>query len=364
MSSLGMGFATYMKKQNVQMRGTDISEDLRNAGMLTQKKLSEDIKQAAFLYPSCDVNQASSAATTACSSLKIRSDITPIPAATKEDLDALTDFTLSADLSTATGSLTKATDALRLAVFNYSGTYNCKLNAKHVGANPSTTSGTSAGAERLFLERDACNGKVAVGSLFMIVQSFGTTSIRTYANVFQITALTNLGTVPGASNYETQVDALSTNNIYNQPGGLGLSGFTSEARIYPIKLVEWAVGNTGGLYRREIIPSSGDLTGKQAWSLMQSSVEGVQFGYVTASTTQSWIHNRTMAFTNDADANGVRNNNGLEDIRGVTPWFVIKSSRSAQDGKTYDNPLTASVEADAFARKDFKFFVEVRNFSN
>jgi hypothetical protein len=157
---------------------------------------------------------------------------------------------------------------------------------------------------------------------------------------------------------DIQIDTSSSTSLYNQTGGLGLSGFTGEARIYPVKLVEWAVSTSGGLYRREVKPTSADTTGFQSWTLMQSSVEGIQFTYVTAAGSSSWTHNRTLTWTSNSG------NNGVEDIRGVTPWMVLKSSKPTPDQTTDDNPLTSTVESDNYSRKDIKFFVSFRNFSN
>lgn len=175
-----------------------------------------------------------------------------------------------------------------------------------------------------------------------------------YSNVFQITALTDLG---GASTSpdQLQVDAQSSSSIFNQSGGLALSGFSSAARIFPIKLVEWAVQPGEGLYRREIIPTQSSLNGYGQWNLVQADVEGIQFFPITATTTSIVEHERTMQFTSDSS------NNGIEDIVGVSVRMVVKAQKPATDGTLYDNPLTAAVENDPYPRQEQKFFVDMQN---
>jgi hypothetical protein len=354
-SMLGLGVTQYMKKTNVTLRGTDISDDLRTSLNLVEKKLMDDIKQAAKVYPSCDTNQATSAATTTCSSLKIRGAFTPLPGVDQADVNALTTFALPANLTSAPSSLAKTSDALRIVQYDFSQTFDCRLNSSHTGgANPSTTAGTASGAERMWASWDACHSKLAVGKLYVLLQTFGPSSAPVaFGNIFQITTLTDAGVRP--ANNDIQIDLVSTSNLYNQPGGMGLSSYTSSARIYPVKLVEWAVGATGGLYRREIKPSSTDLTGYQAWTVIQGNVESLQFHTLTIGTDVT-EHIRTMQYTADA------NTNGIEDIRGVLPWIVIKSNKPSQDGTTYDNPQTASAENDLYQRKDVKFFIQMKNF--
>ncbi|MBN8555779.1 MAG: hypothetical protein J0L93_10070 [Deltaproteobacteria bacterium] len=355
-SAFGLGIAGYMKKTNTTLRGADITDDLRTSLGLTQKRLMDDIKQTAKVYPSCSSNQASSAATAACTDLKIRGAFVPLPGTDKADVDAMTGFALPSNLSDSNSTLSKSTDSIILAQYDFSQTFDCRLNSSHTGgSNPSTTSGTSTGAERLWASWDACHNKLSVGKLYVLLETFTASGVSTsFGNVFQITSLTDAGTRPSTN--DIQIDAASTNNLFNQQGGLGLSGFTSNARIYPIKLVEWTVASTGGLYRREIKPSSGDLSGYQAWVQVQANVEGIQFYPLTITTTSAVEHQRTMQFTSNA------NNNGVEDIRGISPWVVLKSNKASQDGTTYDNPQTASSENDAYPRKNAKFFVQMRNF--
>lgn len=359
MSSLGMGFTSYMKKQNAELRKSDLRDGIRTSGGLAQKILMDDIKQSVFLNPSCSTNQASSAATTACTNIQIRGGVTPLPGVSKESVNSMTSFGLPSNLNDSSASLSFSSDAIRLVMYDYSSTWGCKLNPRHSGSNPSTS------LQRLWLQRSACldasnNIRVAQGKLYIIVQSFGSSSPLTYSNIFQITsAPLDQGSVLD----DIQIDISSTSNLYNQSGALGTSGFTGEARIFPVKLVEWAVSSSGGLYRREVKPTAADTTGFQSWTAMQKNVEGVQFSYVTASPTSTWTHNRTLTWTADT-SNGVSINNGIEDIRGITPWIVMKSDKPTPDATTDDNPLTAEVESDGYSRRDSKFFVDFRNFAN
>lgn len=354
MSSLGIGVTTYMKRQNLELRKSDLRDDVRTSGGVAAKLLIDDIKQAVFLNPSSTTNPASSSVTTPASAIQVRAGVTPIPGVSKEDVDAMTTLWLPSNITADASDLEKSSDAIRLVEYDYTGTWGCRLNPRHSGSNPSTSQ------ERLWIQRSSCLNasneiRIAQGKIYIIVESFGTASPVTYSNLFQITAPpTDLGVAAD----EILVEASSSSNLFNQNDGLGLSGFTNAARIYPVKLVEWAVGDSGGLYRREIKPTADDTSGYQSWTLMQANVESIQFNYITSNGVDAWTHSRTMTWTSDT------HNDGVEDIQGVLPWFVIKSAKPNPDSVTDDNPLTALVESDHYSRKDFKFFVDFRNYSN
>ncbi len=351
MSGLGLMVANYMRKSSGNMTSTDVASDLASTGLLVQKMLSEDLKQVAFVNPSCDTNKAITSVTTLCSNVIVRGGITPLPGVELTAVNAMTSFGVPANISNSTASLTSSSDGLRLVLYDFTTPINCKLNS-YASPNPSTTAGSATGAERFQTLREGCTGNLVVGKLYLIQESFSDNT-TVYSNVFQITAVQDLGGSSTSSN-QIQVDAASTGSSYNQVGGLGLSGFSSSARIYPIKLVEWAYEN-GGLYRREIQPSSGDLVGLGTWKLMQGGLDGIQFFPLTITTTSAIEHQRTMSYTADTS------NDGIEDIRGVSPRFVLKSNRATTDGNTYDNPLTSTVENDHFPRYESKFYVDVNN---
>lgn len=356
-SFLGIAMANYLRKSNVNMSSSDASSELHSHLSVLQKMLTEDIRQAAYINPSCATNPASSSATTSCSNLKIRGGIMPMPGTTASAIDELTNFDLPSNLEYSTSALSESSDALRLVVFNFSDSTNCRLNP-YKTSNPSSTSGTATGAERFWTLREGCSTILSTGGLYIIMEAFDDDS-TIYSNVFQVTALTDLGGTATSSD-QLQIDAASTNNLYNQVGGLGLSGFTSNARIYPIKIIEWAfesgTGLSGpGLYRREISPSSSDLQGYGTWNLVQSSMDGIQFFPVTMTSTSVVEHQRTMQFTSDTA------NNGIEDILGVSVRVVLKSSKATSTGGPYDNPLTSTVEGDQYPRLETKFFINARN---
>lgn len=72
-----------------ELRKSDLRDNVRSSGGLGQKVLMDDIRQIAFVNPSCVDHPASSAVTTDCSVLKIRGGVIPVPDATVDTLDAL-----------------------------------------------------------------------------------------------------------------------------------------------------------------------------------------------------------------------------------------------------------------------------------
>lgn len=275
----------------------------------------------------------------------------PVPAGSKTTMHTATNtLGLPSNLQVATSSLTGNSDSLRLVLYDFSTPMNCKLN-HYRATNPSATAGIGLGAERFWTLRSGCNGNLVVGRLYVMMEAIGT---EVYSNVFQITGVTDLGG-NSTSTDQLQVDVASSNSIFNQQGGLGLSGFSAAARVYPVKLVEWAHENGQGLYRREIVPTASNLNGYGSWNLLSEAVEGIQFYPVTVTTTSIIEHQRTMQFTADP------NNTDVHNIRGLSVRVVIKSSKAANDQVVYDNPLTSAVEDDHIPRQEMKFYVDSEN---
>ncbi len=354
LSALGMGMTSYIKKSQVGLQESQETDDARISAQIIQQRLNDDLSQVVYLRPSCDDKPPAGTGVTAdCDSVKVLGGVTPLPGVTKTSVENMTSTRPPNNLNYETSSLTNANDSMRLLLYNFSGSeFNCHLSATPT-TNPSQTAGTGSGAERLWLDYDQCNGKVAVGGLYIITQTLGT-SDEVFANLFQITAIEE----ESSPEQRLQVDVSSINNRYNQEGGLGLSGYSGiTARIYPVKLVEWTIGDNEGVYRREITPSANDMTGYQDWALLQADVEGMQLFPLTMTADGSIEHQRTITWSDPADTD----DDGIEDIRGVSPRVVTKSNRQSPSGRTYDNPLTAANEADHYPRKEIKFFVSMKN---
>jgi prepilin-type N-terminal cleavage/methylation domain-containing protein len=350
LGALGLGMTNYLRKNSRTMSNVDATADVQSTAAEVQKLFSKDIRQVAYIHPGC--GGAPTGSTAACNTIPVKGGIVPIPGKNKTQVDALTNtLGVPSNISDTTSSLSVVSDAMRLALFDFTTPINCKLN--HFRAtNPSTTAGNGAGAERMWALRSGCTGNLVVGGLYVLMESIGTAPAVVYANVFQITAMTDLAG-PATGPDQLQIDAAST-SIFNQTGGLGLSGFSASARIYPIKLVEWAHESTN-LYRREIKPISTSANGYGSWNLLSENVEGLQFYPITVTTTSIVEHQRTMQFTADTD------NNDVDDIRGVSPRIVIKSTRTSSDTALYDNPMTAEVENDHYPRQEMKFYIDVQN---
>lgn len=363
-SAIGMGITRYLKKTASVARDSQGTEENRQKIQMISKLLREDLQQAVYLNPSCTTNAApnsSSPINTPCSDIQVRAGIQPYPGTNLSTIDALSVLTPPANLESATNALGVANDSLRILRYDFTGSFNCRLNRSTAvrPTNPSQTSGTGSGAERLWAD-STCNGLLSVGGLYVITEVFDTdlnstasTDLVPYSNLFQITALTDTGS-------DLQIDAASSNNRFNQVGGLGRSGYSNKARIYPVKFIEWSYDDgsgsqAAGLYRREIDPTSANLLGYGSWKLIDPTVIGLQFYPLTVTTTTPVVHQRTMQF------DGNVNNNGLEDIKGVSPRIVIQGDKIQSTEKTFDNPLTSAVETGKFPISDTKFFVEMRN---
>ncbi|PIR22177.1 MAG: hypothetical protein COV44_09165 [Deltaproteobacteria bacterium CG11_big_fil_rev_8_21_14_0_20_45_16] len=360
-SFLGLEIAQYLKRQQATMLASEATEANLQRSEIVKRLFNEDLKNAVYIQPSCvekpgpnrDVDRP-------CADVKIPSGFMIYPGAGYSDLNEATDLLAPANLEANVEDLTYASDAIRFALYDFEGSFNCTLS-KEQSVNPSVTDEVGGEAERLWAGPE-CEDLIQDGQLYALVEmfdedpySYTADDYLQYTNVFQATD------VVVDEGVEVQIDALSTDNLFNQPGGLGLSGYSNYARIYPIKLVEWAFDDGSGehakgLYRREIIPTAADPEGYQDWQLIDATVDGVQFYPVTLSSSGFVQHNRTMTFDGADEAN-----DGMEDIRGVTARIVFKSTRSRTDGSTYDNPLTDTVEADAYPRLDTSFYVGFQN---
>ena|GEM_PF-2211015 len=337
LSAMMLGFSTYIKKNESHLKLADISQNVRQGSNVAENLLKRDLQQVVYINPSCIDNAPTGVTVTAqCSNIKIRGGLTPYPGYLKSDMAALTDFSLPGTLTANYQELPYDSDAIRIALFNFSDGFNCPLDSS-VSDNPSTIS------DNLWATSE-CSGLLSSGKLYILVEAFDD---QVYANIFQVTSLTESTNV--------HITAQSGSSLFNQTDSLGTSGFDSNARIYPVKLVEYADDPSQGLMRREITPGPNDLNGYQNWIVAEGDVESIQFSPVTILSTGAKTHNRTMDFTSDND------NNGVEDIRGVSPHYVVKSATASTEGQTFDNPLTAVIENDHFPRYENEFFVLMRN---
>jgi len=360
-SAMGVGMVNYLKKNNTNLRSSDMTEELRNAGQNAQLALTDDLTQVTFINPPCTNNAPTGVTPTiACASVKVRAGITPLPGKHKDNVSSMTDFQLPSNINYPANSITEINDSVRLVLYDFAQSFNCRLSARHGTANPSAT------VESLWVDPN-CDLKLTIGKIYVLVQSWSSTTA--YASVFQVTGLGTLQAMAGTGyqglagpTQEIQVDIASSNNRFNQVGGLGISGFTSEARIFPAKLVEWSVKTDGGLYRREVKPGTADTTGFQSWKLVQKQVESFHILPVTVTTAGATEHNRSMTFCTSADTD-FANCDGPEDIRGVNAHIIFKSSRATNDERTFTNAMQTSSTADKYPRLETKFFVAMRNFN-
>jgi len=338
-SALGLGIAKYMKKSNSTLRSSDMTEELRSVSEQVQSLIATDLSQVAFVNPLCVGNSPTGVTPTInCSSVKIRGGITILPGTDKTDVHAMTSFGLPANYTSSAASLTKSTDSFRLVVYDQIDNFSCRLGT----ADPSLV------AEQFSVD-SACTPNLAVGKLYVVVQSFGTAGTVAYANLVQVTAI----------NTGTHLISISTgsSNRYNQTGGIGISGFTQRAMIFPVKMVEWSIASDG-VYRREISPSSSDLVGLGTWRQISPRVESMQAKPVTITSTVATEHNRTLSGLDAAD----ENMDGIEDLRGLQVDLILKSARVDTSGKTYTNSHNSSATADTYPRQQTKFFTAMKNF--
>lgn len=362
-SALGLGIATYMKTNQSTMRESDLTELNRQKTQMVQLLMSQDLQHVVALRPACTDDSPpnpSFTVSTACSSVPVRSGITPLPGLTKTDVDSLAVMTVPSNWDDDVANLTGESDAVRVLVYDFEDSFSCPLD-QSLDENPSQTAGAAVGAETLWVDW-SCNGLLEIGRLYIITQTFDSNTstnddsdLVSYSNLFQITDL-----VP-TTDVRVEISARSASNRFNQVGGLGRSGFGNTARIYPVKLVEYAFepeGGTGdrGLYRREIRPTSTDTLGYGDWRLVMPDADGLTFNWLTTTDSAVTEYERTLS-----GMSGVEDDDGVEDIVSVLPRFVLRSSIARNDGVTYDNPLTSVTESDHYPRTDVRFMVEMRN---
>lgn len=347
LSAITMGMAKYLKSNSASMSTSTLSEEMQSTLSRIRSKIDADIKQAVGLNPSCEDNAPSTFSSGDCSSIEVLGGIVPLPNSYQADVDGLTTMDSPANLTDSSSGFTNHSDALRILQYDFEGGFNCSLNSRHTSsANPSSSS-------QRFWAHPQCQSLLEEGGLYIISEEIDDDEVI-YSNIFQITAITSQTLIDGT--IDLQIDYSSSNNLWNQSTNFGDAGYSSRARIYRVKVVEYAVASEGGLWRREITPSTNDLSGYQSWELVEPGVESLQFAYTLGNASNRTAHSRSLSFTSDAW------NNGLEDIFGVTPHFVLKSDKPTSDSsKTFDNPLTSAVETDSYPRKEAYFFVAMRN---
>lgn len=340
-SSLGLGISIYLQRSSQSLRTSEEGGDIEQSSLLLSRMLSSDIRQAVYLNPSCVGNAATDEVSTNCADIPFRGGIVPLPGLNMESLSSLANVQLPPTLEANASSLTSPQDGLRILLFDFDQDFHCPLD-RTLAVNPEPTQ------QRLFVPT-TCN-QLEVGGLYVIVEEHGSLS---FSNLLQVTALS-----VGGTNIEVEHSNAGA-NLYNQVGSLVNSGFTRNARLYPVFVVEYALDeqqNTG-LYRREIRPHPGDLSGFGEWQPVDALVESIQFTYVSVlSNGTAQTHLRTMQFTADVG------NNGVEDIRGVQPRIIFRSQRSTEGGQLFANPMIPGSPQDSFPRKDHNFFVALQNF--
>jgi len=339
-SSLGLGLSSYLKRSSQSLRTSEQAADIERSSMLISRILSQDIRQVVYLNPSCLGNAANSDVSISCADIPVRGGIVPLPGLNLTAVSNLTNFESPPTLETPEGDLPSINDGLRLVLFDFDTNFDCPLLRSHP-QNPDPLS------ERFFTA-DTCDAHIEVGSLYVIVQQHGPFS---YSNLFQVTDKTLSGS-------ELEINHTSGTSLFNQPGSFRNSGFTQNARIYPVYLAEYAVDETAeaGIFRREIRPDSTDLDGIDEWVAMDPLVESMQLSSLTTMVDGTNVfHNRSMNFTPD------QGNNGLEDIRGIRPRLILKSTREADGDQFFSNPMVAGSLEDKFPRKDVQFFVSLQN---
>jgi len=337
-SSLALLMTNYFKKSSGNLSESDRANSLESEAQMTTKLLGDEIRQVVYLNPSCVGNPMVGGVSLACVNVIVRGGIIPLPGASQEDVNALTVFSSPANLVDDPATLTDDNDAVRLVLFDED--VDCSLD-RAIVSNPSDTS------ERLWVNPTACANELKLGQLYVIMETVGA---EVFSNLFQITAIDNVAS-------PSQIDIASTASLFNHVGGLGIAGYSNVARIYSVKLVEYAASTASqGLWRREIKPTGAALTGPGVWLPLQNKVENLQFMPLTVTTTGPISHNRTMQFTANT------RNNGLEDLRGISPRVVLKSDRPEPTATVYDNPITTSlVENDHFSRRELNFFISMFN---
>ena len=337
-SSLALGLSIYMKRSGLELRSSDQSENLRSQIDLTQNQLKNDVRQIVYINPACDENApADRTVSAACYEIIIKAGFTPYPGESRQVMNARFDLEVSDSTDAAAGELSFISDGARLVLFNFEETYFCRLD-ENVALNPSSD-------DDYALTASSSCPELQLGGLYVIMEDMGN---EIFSNLFQITALS------GGSGSPYVITA-AYEGIFNQSAPLGASGITNKAQIFPVYLVELAVSNDGGLYRREIRPQASDFDGYGDWVLMNSLVEALQFSFLTLPETGVKNYIRTLDFS------GSEFDKQLSDIRGLNAHIVLKSEKSHPKQRASDNPLTASIENDGYARKDSHFYINFRN---
>ena len=338
-SALGLSLSQYLRRNSEALLQSDRGRQIDQETDQVSNRLSRIFQDVAFLNPPCVDNPANSNSTINCSVIKVRGGITPLPAWEWSDLNAQSSFQPSANLTGDPASFENLNDAVRVIKYNFSGSsFDCSLDSS-VAVNPSVSE------EKLWVD-SSCASLLRRNQIYMLAEQFSGVAFST---LFQVTDISG-----------NQIGTSSAGGPINQVGGLGLSGFTSAARVFPVRLEEYALKvDDSTLLRREVLPNETSRYGFGPWEVYLAGIESIQFWPVTVVASGPIQHQRSMSFSSDAA------NNGVEDIRGVIPWFVSKgSSESAGSNLSTDNPFTAEVETDGLQRSQRRFFVKMMNFPN
>ncbi len=336
-SSLALGLSIYMKRAGIELRSSDQSENLRIQSQAAELALKNDIRQIVFINPSCDSNApAERDIGASCSEIIIKAGVTPYPGESRQTINARFDLEISQNTSANRSDLNFLSDAVRLVLFDFSENYFCRLDSSTT-ANPS--------ALQYSMQAAASCPEFQLGGLYVLMEEMGG---RVFSNLFQITDLA------GGSGSPYSIST-AFDGLYNQSAPLGASGFSNQAKIFPVYLVEYAVGSEGGLYRREIRPTASDRNGFGQWTLVHSLVEALQFSFVTLPEDGPRNYLRTLHFS------GSSLDRQLSDLRGLNAHLVLKSEKSHPKQTSSNNPLTEVIENDGYARHDSHFFINFRN---
>lgn len=350
LSTLGLGIANYLKNQRQQLSDSELKSGITSNSSLVSKTLARDIKQAVALKPSCDDTSGVAAD---CDQIVVRGGITPLPSLDRDGVSALNFYGVPGNIGDAPNTLAD-NDAVRILLFDFEEEFDCPLDIEEED-NPDPA------VRSIYLDSTCqaaiTNSNQGVGQLYIIVGLIGNTM---YSNLFQVT-----GHNANVDNYEIQYSTQAGANDFNQTPNLSASGFPNGARIFPVKLVEYALhSDDNTLYRREISPQDGDMSGVGAWVAVQEDIENLQFWPLSiAANTGSVIeHQRSMQFSGITTPDDP-GNDGIEDIRGISPRFVMRSGTEySSEAIEIDNPITSAVESDGFDRKEVKFYVSLINF--
>lgn len=326
-SALGISITQFMRKQSTSLKESTSSRSLERENALISTFLRNDIAQAVYLNPACD--DSLSGASMDCDLVPYRAGIMPIPGTSKESLNSISSYGLPSNLYDS--SFSYVSDALRILEYDFEGQFDCTLDRSIANNPPTSTESFTVSAD--------CASQLETGKIYVMVEEINSTL---YSNVFQITDISG-------TDIEISSSATSDSPLFNQVGGLGDSGFSNEARIFPVRIVELAVSSSGGLYRRITSPSSSDSSGIGSWKAINDRVETVQYFYTDDSSVEYY-----RALTSGVDP---------VTIRGVSPWFVTRASTTSRDSDLVDNPMTSAVENDKYERNQVRFFVAMHNFS-